>query len=156
MKTSRIIFAVAMIACMAVIFFFSSQNATASSSVSTGVTEKLLSLSPAFRNMPQEKKTESVASVHSFIRKCAHFSLYALLGFCVFGFVNTHKLKFITSFFTALVFCVFYAVSDEVHQLFVPGRSCEVRDMCIDSCGALCGILLMLLFAALKRKKRRA
>lgn len=38
-----------------------------------------------------------------------------------------------------------YAVSDEVHQFFVPGRSCEVRDMVIDSCGVAAGVLIMLL-----------
>jgi VanZ family protein len=37
------------------------------------------------------------------------------------------------------------AVSDEIHQLFVPGRSSEVRDMLIDCVGVLFGILLMLL-----------
>ena len=36
-----------------------------------------------------------------------------------------------------------YAVSDEVHQLFVEGRSCEVRDMLLDSAGVAAGVLLM-------------
>ena len=36
-----------------------------------------------------------------------------------------------------------YAISDEVHQLFVEGRSCEVRDMLIDSAGVAAGVLLM-------------
>ena len=35
-----------------------------------------------------------------------------------------------------------YAVTDEVHQFFVPGRSCELRDMCIDSCGVIAGVLI--------------
>ena len=34
-----------------------------------------------------------------------------------------------------------YAVSDEIHQIFVPGRSCELRDILIDSAGVLVGIL---------------
>ena len=35
-----------------------------------------------------------------------------------------------------------YAVSDEIHQLFVEGRSCEVRDMLIDSAGVAVGVLI--------------
>lgn len=35
-----------------------------------------------------------------------------------------------------------YAVSDEIHQLFVEGRSCEVRDMLLDSVGVAAGVLL--------------
>ena len=38
-----------------------------------------------------------------------------------------------------------YAVTDEIHQHFVPGRSCELRDICIDSAGVLCGVLITLL-----------
>ena len=38
-----------------------------------------------------------------------------------------------------------YAVTDEFHQSFVPGRSCELRDVVIDSCGVLTGVLAALL-----------
>lgn len=37
--------------------------------------------------------------------------------------------------------CILYAISDEVHQLFVPGRGGQVRDVIIDSAGAIAGIL---------------
>ena len=37
---------------------------------------------------------------------------------------------------------VLYSVTDEIHQMFVPGRSCELRDVAIDSCGVATGILL--------------
>ena len=43
-----------------------------------------------------------------------------------------------------------YAVTDEFHQLFVAGRSCEVRDMCIDAAGVLCGVMVVWLW----RKRR--
>ena len=39
-----------------------------------------------------------------------------------------------------------YAVTDEIHQLFVPGRSCELRDICIDAVGVLCGCLIIRLW----------
>lgn len=46
-----------------------------------------------------------------------------------------------------------YAISDEVHQLFVEGRSCELRDMLIDSAGVIAGVLLMSWLD--KRRRRR-
>jgi len=39
-----------------------------------------------------------------------------------------------------LLSCSLYAVTDEIHQLFVPGRSGELRDVMIDSIAALVGV----------------
>ena len=35
-----------------------------------------------------------------------------------------------------------YAITDEIHQFFVPGRSCRIFDAFVDSCGVITGILL--------------
>ena len=40
-----------------------------------------------------------------------------------------------------------YACSDEIHQYFVPGMYCEFRDVCIDLCGAFCGMLISIFFS---------
>ena len=48
----------------------------------------------------------------------------------------------------SFVFCVLYAISDEVHQYFVPGRAMMATDVLIDSIGAILGCLL---FFAVKR-----
>lgn len=42
------------------------------------------------------------------------------------------------------IICTLYAGTDELHQYFVPGRACSLRDVCIDSAGALLGVLIML------------
>lgn len=42
----------------------------------------------------------------------------------------------------SLAICLAYAISDEINQLFVPGRGGEVKDDIIDSDGALVGILV--------------
>ena len=55
-----------------------------------------------------------------------------------------------------LVFCTAAAACDEWHQYFVPGRSCEMRDVALDVLGALAGILLLAaasrIFHSLKTK----
>lgn len=43
------------------------------------------------------------------------------------------------------LFGTVYAITDEIHQLFIPGRSGEIRDVCIDSLGVLTGIIFMLM-----------
>ena len=48
-----------------------------------------------------------------------------------------------------------YAVTDEFHQSFVPGRSCELRDVMIDSCGVLTGVLLVTLVEWIRRAKEQ-
>ena len=46
-----------------------------------------------------------------------------------------------------------YAVTDEFHQAFVPGRSCELRDVVIDSCGVLTGVLAALLAGWIRERR---
>ena len=71
-------------------------------------------------------------SVGFAVRKCAHFTEYLVLGMStmlLFGEVRLSGL-------IAWAVGAGYAVTDEFHQLFVAGRSCEVRDMCIDAAGS--------------------
>ena len=54
----------------------------------------------------------------------------------------------------SFAFCALYAATDEIHQLFVPGRGGQIRDVLIDSSGALIGLLFVFaLYAALKHRK---
>lgn len=82
------------------------------------------------------------------VRKTAHFTEYFVLGLFLSLFWKRTKIIcnriFFRGFLSWLIGTV-YAVSDEVHQYFVPGRSCEVRDICIDSAGVLVGVLIVFL-----------
>ena len=42
----------------------------------------------------------------------------------------------------SIILCIIYATSDEIHQLFVPGRACQLRDILIDSIGSITGVYL--------------
>lgn len=86
----------------------------------------------------------AVENLTFFIRKAAHFTEYLLLGLSLrWGIEKT---------LPAVSIGILYAVSDEIHQAFVPGRSCELRDMCIDAAGLLTGVLLIT-FLPGRRKK---
>ena len=56
-------------------------------------------------------------------------------------------------FIISALFCLVYAISDEIHKLFVPGRSGEIRDVLIDFTGVLIGILFTMLLVYLLKKK---
>ena len=66
--------------------------------------------------------------------------------------VDTTPVPVVRERITAWLAGTLYAVTDEIHQSFVPGRSCELRDMGIDSCGVLAGVLVV---SFLMRSKER-
>lgn len=76
------------------------------------------------------------------VRKLAHFTEYFILGLLVYNLIYSNQKK---AYF-AIIICVLYAISDEIHQLFVPGRSCQVLDVIIDSSGSLLGIILLYIY----------
>jgi VanZ family protein len=54
------------------------------------------------------------------------------------------------------VACVVWAISDELHQKFVPGRTCDVRDACADAMGAALGLVAMRLILGAWQRPRTA
>lgn len=129
---------------MSVIFWFSAQNADDSSSLSSGLLRSILSvLDPNWSALSEADQNAKLAMFHTLFRKFGHFSEYVVLGVIweTIGFLFLLKGRN-KAIFRALPFvvCLLYAISDEVHQIFVDGRCCELRDTCIDFSGACFGI----------------
>jgi VanZ family protein len=70
----------------------------------------------------------------------AHFVEYAVLGALVTFAVG---LRWRRAPLFAIVFSALYAVSDELHQAFVPGRVPDPLDLAIDVAGAALGASVM-------------
>lgn len=195
---------VLVITMLCVIFRFSAANATHSSHLSEGVCIRLVrELSAIFpQKFPEEKLVKVAEAIEYPVRKCAHFTEYAVLGITVNLYLWTcyqmeifrgkkkkvteiqwteEKLQKITEqeaiiqenllpkienieqkklsmwnfLIRAEVFCALYACSDELHQYFVPGRSCKFFDVCVDSTGAFFGALFFWgIFHLWKRKRQ--
>lgn len=92
-----------------------------------------------------------ISNYFVYIRKSAHFFIFLILGMLVSNVTKDYKKKNII--FYAIFFCFLYAVSDELHQLFLNGRTAKVTDIFIDSCGAICGILIYYLINRKNFKK---
>ncbi len=75
-----------------------------------------------------------------FIRKSAHFFLYFFLGMITMNLFLEYPVSFSKKVFFSFLFCFFYACSDEIHQLFIPGRSGKFFDVLIDTSGSFFGI----------------
>ena len=136
----------------AVIFAFSAADATDSSKTSTGVTHFLCSLLvPDFNEMSVVMQRAVIRRYGLYVRKAAHFTEYMIFGVLLYTAAYVINRRRPLRYAPALAWLVgtLYAVSDECHQYFVPGRSMQLRDMLIDSFGTLTGIGLgLLLFAA--------
>lgn len=122
---------------MGVIFYLSSQPATQSAHLSTGVKNELLGILGHF--IPGIETLE-ITSLDFYIRKNAHFIAYFILAvLMLLALLQSAVPKPVN---LALLFCLLFAISDEFHQLFVPGRSGQFRDVLIDGAGALLGVLV--------------
>lgn len=131
------------------IFSLSSQNADESSETSGSLIASLAEIFyPDFDGLTGEEQEQVIESFQFIARKTAHFSIYGVLGFLSFlTFVSYRRLLLILRLSLSAAVCLAYAISDEIHQLFVAGRSCELRDICIDFCGALLAITVSALFS---------
>lgn len=118
-------------------FHFSGQPATQSRELSGNVKEFVVD---TIERIAPNRATEiNTRNLHRLIRKKAHFFLYLILGMLV---INALKQSGIKSILIALLICILFAIFDETYQTFIPGRSGEIRDVLIDSLGALTGILI--------------
>lgn len=126
------------------IFQFSSQNGQTSSGVSKKVARKIINVFPYTKNLSTETKNKMIEKSQPIIRKLAHFSIYTLVGICIMGFISTYNVILLKKFLVSLGVGLIYAISDEYHQSFVPGREPSVRDVCIDTAGVFLGIIIVL------------
>ena len=144
----KTIFAVLLVLWMGFIFSMSSENAEKSSNTSGQTIRVVLSAVPGFEEQPEEVKVNIIEELQFIVRKSAHFIGYMILGILASGLIlyygNINK-----KYLLAFLICVIYAISDEIHQLFVPGRSGQVRDVLIDSAGSLLGIIIVMAFEKL-------
>ena len=145
------VFLVLAILWMGIIFYMSNQPANISSAQSGGVIEMLSTL-PILGNVIKAMMQNGTAEF--VIRKSAHMFSYATLAVLCFMSmydvrVNLKKISIVSFIITFI-----YACTDEIHQLFINGRSGEFRDVLVDSTGAFIGICIVYLITKLMLNKK--
>lgn len=135
-----------------VIFKFSSEDSGKSTGTSDLVIDTIININPFTRNLDDVKKEEIKENIKMPIRKLAHFSIYTVLGITTMLHMFTYSISKYKKMGSSLVIGMLYAISDEIHQLFVPGRSGQITDVCIDTIGVLFGISIVLVVQSMIRK----
>ncbi|MEG0873103.1 MAG: VanZ family protein [Clostridia bacterium] len=139
-KIFKIIILVILFAWMITIFCFSNQASTVSKKNSGRVIQNIIDVIPKTKNLDKKQKDKIVEKMQPIVRKSAHFFIYtmggAILIITMTIVVKNNKNKEVIAFLIGAS----YAITDEVHQIFISGRSMEFRDILIDSTGVLIGI----------------
>ncbi|MBP3597515.1 MAG: VanZ family protein [Clostridia bacterium] len=142
----RIIIIFLILAWMNLVFGFSAQDSNESSSLSQMIASWFSD------DILIQQRLEPI------IRKIAHFSEYGLGGALFFSLFSTFNIKERKRMMFAGLLGFTYAVTDEIHQLFVPGRTGKIVDVYIDSLGVITGVLCMklciMVFIQLRKKKQ--
>ncbi|MCR5467440.1 MAG: VanZ family protein [Lachnospiraceae bacterium] len=139
------IFLVLAIIWMAVIFSFSAKDADSSTAESNVVGLAVGHIFvPGFDNMSEEEQLAFADKIEYPVRKTAHMTEYAVLCALFAGalYDKEHRRKTLALAF-GLTVC--YAVTDEIHQFFVPGRACQFTDVLIDSAGGFISTVLIVI-----------
>ena len=123
---------------MTIIFIMSSFNAEDSANQSNFIVNIIANIF----------NIENVKLLSLIIRKLAHFTEYLILGTLVINMFTKNNAK--KTYLLSILLCIIYAISDEIHQIFTPGRACQIKDILIDSVGSITGIYL---FKLLKKRK---
>ncbi len=137
-----------------VTFVLSDQTADESNRTSERVIRWLLTwFDKSFSTLSPAEQLLRIGAWSFAVRKLAHFTLYTALGFLACAAFSTGSWSR-WAFGTTLGLGVLIAILDEVHQSFVPGRSCELRDVGIDAAGVLLGAaFLRWILSLIQRKK---
>lgn len=129
-----------------IIFGFSSQDGEKSGGISKTIADFVLEKSSKYNNLEQTKKEEVSKRTERIIRKIAHFSIYTLEGFLLMALFSTYEnIKRKYQIYISAIIGILYAISDEIHQSFTPGRGPKITDVFIDSLGVFFGMAVILL-----------
>ncbi|MCM1064908.1 MAG: VanZ family protein [Eubacterium sp.] len=139
-----------------IIFNFSAQDAEQSGSLSRIISEKWVEMinTLANRQWSQAVMEEWIVYFEHPIRKLAHFTEYACMGVLVYVLWSQWLERGKRLYLLTIAWVALSAAADEFHQRFVPGRSGNLADVCLDTCGGAAGMLFCVLVWKIFLKNR--
>lgn len=160
-KTKKILLLILVLIGCITIFCFSEFSAGESTKQSRGVTYNILKVLNG-NKLSEKELIKLTKKINPVIRKIAHFSIYMILAIFTYMFIEelnikskSEKERLRKNILYTCIFCIIYAIFDEIHQIYVPGRTGKVIDVIIDTLGACMGIAILLLnnFMKIRCKK---
>lgn len=133
---------------MYVIYSFSAQTGEVSGQLSYKISYKIVETKNQLLNENKSSAELAVSAdtIHFYVRKAGHMTEYFLLAVAISLPLYVYGVRGIWLVILAGIICVGFAGLDEYHQSFVADRGPSLRDVGIDSIGALIGILMVQAF----------
>lgn len=153
---------IALILCwMGTIFGFSAADGTESSSFSDKITIRVIHLVESdYEDLSASAQQTLFNRVSFVVRKTGHFGEYGILAvlwiLLLLSFDKVRKMKWKIIWMAPTMICFIYAVSDEMHQGFVDGRTPKIMDVIIDTVGGFTGAgIVMIIWLIFRRKNEQ-
>ena len=124
-----------------IIFYLSNQPGNISGGESSHLIYNTLKIIYSFFHLDSSNLNNIVNIIHNLLRECMHSLEYLILGVLTINLLIQTQVKENKMIITIL-FCFIYAATDEIHQLFIPGRTFEYFDILMDMVGTLIGTLI--------------
>ena len=139
MQLKKIIIITIFILWISIIFAFSHQTGSKSENTSDTLVKEVIETLNI--DMDNKEKENFIIDTRIFVRKGAHFILYLGLGVISYLTLTIFNIKKKISL--SIIVTTLYAISDEIHQIFIPSRTAAITDILIDVSGSIIGILII-------------
>lgn len=160
-KFINIVIFVPALVLMCLIFYFSSQLGDESANTSSQTSYEIVDTKYELMNIDiaEWQKWKEASEINMYVRKAAHMSEYALLAILILvplTYLFRLCIDIKTLSFMTFLICTTYAIADEIHQYFIPGRTSAPLDVCIDSIGSMLGLCAaLLIYKAFQNKNKK-
>ena len=124
---------------MIIVFWFSAQKGVDSGNTSKSFTKEIMQM--IFGESIVENSI-LIEKIETIIRKLAHYTIYVIGGFLIMNYAYTTEKTDKQKILYSITFGMCYAISDELHQFFVPERSARLFDVGIDTLGVITGVII--------------
>ena len=124
---------------MVTVFKFSDQKGTESSHTSRSFTVTIIQM---ITGKQIDENNHIIEKIETVVRKLAHYTIYTIGGFLIMNNEYTKEKALKGKILYSICFGGSYAMTDELHQFFVPGRSARIFDVGIDTLGVITGVLI--------------
>ena len=151
----RVFLGLLILANMLVIFLFSAQDGQTSDQTSGRVTQAVAELTVKdFEQKTQKEQAQIIEKIHPPVRKIAHMAEFGALGALTLLLFLTWNGGLLWRYGASLGFTLFYAITDELHQLITADRGPRITDALIDLSGAVISCSLILGLALLIKRRK--
>ena len=98
-------------------------------------------------NSPQTLKM-----INYLVRKSAHITEYFILAILTISLLKEYITNYKLIYTLSIFICFIYAITDEIHQHFIVGRTAIFKDVIIDTTGSLLLVIILVIKKKLNKK----